>query len=144
MPTLCEMNFEEDFGVAKNVDDSNRWSLEKIGGLEVWASISPASHPNEIFQARLIWKKYPQEAPSLKFRDPATGRVDLTSAWPKVRGFRPTSFDTCVNWTAEGLKIHPEWNTDNRYKWDPHGNVLLRTLRILIDELDGYFEGRHP
>ena len=105
--------------------------------------MSPAQAPGEVFQARLLWTVYPGQPPSLKFRDPATGRLDLPTAWPIVRGFRPQSLDACVNWCLEGFGLHPEWRTDPRYTWDSRGNVLLKVLRILQDELDHYFQGRH-
>jgi hypothetical protein len=97
----------------------------------------------EVFQARLLWTEYPGQPPSLKFRDPATGRLDLPTAWPIVRGFRPASLDACVSWCAEGFNLHPEWRTDPKLRWVPHGNVLLKVLRILQGELDEFFQGRH-
>jgi hypothetical protein len=66
----------------------------------------------------------------------------LPSAWPQARGFRPTSFDICATWTREGFAIHPEWKTDPRYRWSSHGNVLLKMLRILQNELDESYGGR--
>ena len=110
--------------------------------LEVFATVSPAGKAGEVFQARLLWDMYPDQPPSLKFRDPVTGRLDQPAAWPQVRGFRPASLDACVNWCAEGFIVHPEWRNDPKLRWDPRGNVLLKVLRILQDELDYYFQGR--
>lgn len=141
---LSELNLKDDYERVLALPDAARWTLEKPASLEVWATLAPAAAPAEKFQARLLWREYPGEAPSLKFRDPATGRLDLTSAWPKIRGFRPTSFDACVSYCAEGFGLHPEWKTDPRYRWDAKGNVLLKVLRILQDEFDNYFDGRHP
>ena len=139
---LSTLNLDDDLQEALDAPDAARWKLEKPGALEVWATLSPAGHPAEAFQARLLWRRYPDEPPSLKFRDPATGRLDLPSAWPQVRGFRPSSLDACVTWTLEGMNLHAEWRNDPRYRWDPRGNVLLKVLRILQDELDQYFQGR--
>lgn len=139
---LSELNLLEDFKKTQAVADASRWKVEKPASLEVWAQMNPLSAPNELFQARLHWHVYPDEPPSLRFRDPATGRLDLCSAWPRVRGFRPESFDACVNWTSEGFSLHPEWKSDPRLRWDPSGNVLLKVLRILQDELDHHFDGR--
>lgn len=144
MASLDEMNFQDDFDECSTVLDSNRWTLVKAGPLEVYATVYPASKPEEKFQARFLWEKYSNDAPSMKFRDPETGRLDLASAWPVVRGFRPTSFDACVNWTREGLALHKEWVTDPKFRWDPSGNALLKVLRFLVSELDDHFQGRHP
>lgn len=141
---LSELNLAEDFEKALGVTDADRWQLLKAGPLEVWATMSPQRAPEESFQARLLWGSYPAEPPSLKFRDPASGRLDMPTAWPKVRGFRPQSLDACVSWCQEGFQLHPEWRGDARFRWESHGNVLLKVLRILQEELDSFFEGRYP
>lgn len=140
---LSELNLREDFEKALLVPEASRWKLQMPGPLENWCALGPGGAPAEEFQARLLWTVYPDQPPSLKFRDPDTGRLDLPSAWPKVRGFRPPSLDACVNWTLEGFNLHPEWRNDARYRWDPRGNRLLFVLRTLQSELDDYFEGRH-
>lgn len=141
---LSVLNLEDDYQEVLTVEGAGRWRLEKPAPLEVWATMYPARAPTELFQARLLWRVYPGEPPSVKFRDPATGRLDLTSAWPQVRGFRPSSFDTCVNWSLEGFAVHPEWRTDPALRWDDRGNVLLKVLTYLQAELDDCFQGRHP
>jgi len=143
---LYELNLQDDFEKVLSCEDAVRWKLEKPAALEIWAtmcSIKDKGTPPEYFQARLFWIAYPDQAPSLKFRDLETGRLDNPRAWPVIRGFRPNSLDACVNWCLEGLNLHPEWKSDPRYRWDHRGNVLLRTLRILQNEMDHYFEGRH-
>lgn len=139
---LSKLNLKDDFAEATEAPDAPRWKLEMPGDLEILATMSPGGVPNEAFQARLMWNKYPDEAPSLKFRDPATGRLDLPQAWPQARGFRPQSLDACVNWCAEGFQLHPEWRNDPRWKWNSSGNPLLWVLRRLQEELDEYFQGR--
>ena len=139
---LSRLNLKDDLEEAKSVPDAARWTLEMPGNLEVLATMSPSNAPNERFQARLLWTKYPDEPPSLKFRDPGTGRLDLPQAWPVVRGFRPQSLDACVNWSLEGFSLHPEWRSDPRFRWNPNGNPLLRVLRQLQEELDDHFQGR--
>ncbi len=74
---LSRLNLKDDFDEATGVPDAHRWKLELRGDLEVLVTVSPAGAPQEEFQARLLWDKYPDEAPSLKFRDRATGRIDL-------------------------------------------------------------------
>lgn len=139
---LSAINLEDDFSEAGSLAEASRWQLQRAGSLEVWASMRPSSTPGEVFVARLLWIQYPELPPSLKFRDPSTGRLDMPTAWPVVRGFRPASLDACVNWCAEGFNLHPEWRTDARLRWDSQGNVLLKVLRILQDELDDHFQGR--
>ncbi len=140
---FSKLNLRDDFEESASVPDASRWKLERVGDLEVFATMSSASTPSEHFQARLLWNKYPDEAPSLKFRDPATGRLDVPQAWPVVRGFRPQSLDACVNWCAEGLNLHPEWKTDPRWRWNANGNPMLWVLRQLQEELDQYYQGRY-
>lgn len=139
---LSQLVFDAHLKEVLATEDAKRWSISHPGGLEVYATMSPAGAPNEKFQARLYWDVYQDNAPSLKFRDPATGRLDMPSAWPIVRGFRPTSLDACINWCIEGLNLHPEWKNDPKYRWDKTGNALLRVLRTLQDEMDNYFQGR--
>lgn len=140
---FSRLNLRDDFEEAAGVPDASRWKLELAAELEVLATMSAATAQDEYFQARLLWKKYPDEAPSLKFRDPTTGRLDLPQAWPLVRGFRPQSLDACVNWCAEGFGLHPEWQTDLRWRWNSSGNPLLWVLRQLQEEFDQYYQGRY-
>jgi hypothetical protein len=139
---LSALNLADDFERAAATPDAARWTLGKPGPLEVLALMSSLGASAEQFQARLLWDDYPEHAPSLKFRDPATGRLDLPTAWPVVRGFRPKQLDACVNYCSEGFTLHPEWKTDARFRWDPRGNALLRVLRTIQEELDNHFQGR--
>jgi len=140
---LSALNLREDFDKVVLLPESSRWNLQLVGPLEVWCTMSSSSVPGEEFHPRLLWEVYPGQPASLKFRDAATERLDLPSAWPNVRGFRPASLDACVNWTVEGFNLHPEWRNDPRYRWDARGNRLLFTLRTLQSELDDHFQGRH-
>lgn len=140
---LSELNLEEDFQKVLALPEASRWKLENAERLEVWATMYSANRPEESFQARLLWNEYPgRQPPSLKFRDPSSGRLDLPTAWPVVRGFRPASLDACVNWCLEGFTLHPEWRNDPRLRWDSRRNVLLKVLRILQGELDDHFQKR--
>jgi hypothetical protein len=133
---------EADLSKVLATSDAERWLIVHPAPLEVFVMMSSAKAPTETYQLRLLWYAYPDRAPSLKFRDPSTGRLDLPTAWPIVRGFRPANLDACVNYCAEGLVTHLEWATDPTYRWDPRGNVLLKVLRIVQSELDEYYEGR--
>lgn len=141
---LSAMNLADDISEVRSTEDATRWEIAHPSPLEILVTLSSASAPSERFQARLLWSTYPTEPPSLKFRDPGTGVLNRPQAWPKVRGFRPASLDACVSFCAEGFALHPEWRNDSRYRWETHGNVLLKVLRTLQYELDHHFTGRHP
>jgi len=104
---LSLLNLSDDFTEAGDVPEASRWKLERPSGLEVLVTLAPARPPDEIFQVRLLWTRYPDCPPSLKFRDPKSGRLDMPQAWPVGRGFRPQNLDACVNWCAEGFVTHP-------------------------------------
>lgn len=141
---LSKLNFADDLAEARQAPDAHRWVLDHRGDLEMWATVSPEGHAGEKFIARLLWLEYPgADAPSVKFVDPATGRLDVRTAWPQVASFRPPTFDICANWTAEGFGLHPEWRQDARAKWRSEGNVLLKTLRTLVHQLDVGYQGRY-
>jgi hypothetical protein len=139
---LSELNLAQDVEEVLRVEDSPRWKLEKVAPLELHVGMSSVKHPQEVFQSRLLWKAYPGEPPSIKFRDPHSGRLDLPTAWPVARGFRPANLDACVNYSVEGFALHPEWAKDANLRWNPSGNPLLKALRILQRELDTSCTGR--
>lgn len=139
---LSKINLEQDFERVKLVEDAARWELETPGYLEVCAMMYSIKAPEQLFQVRLLWDVYPDNAPSLKFRDPETGRLDMPTAWPVLPGFRPGSLDACVNYCSEGFALHPEWTADPKFRWNPNGNVLLNVLRILQEEFDLSHGGR--
>jgi hypothetical protein len=120
--------FEQDLAEVLSAPDRSRWEIEHGADLEVFVTACPSKAPNEKFQARFAWTVYPTEPPSFKFRDPATKRLDLITAWPEVHGYRPGVFDACVNWSAEGFVAHPEWKNDPNIRWTPTGNVLLKVI----------------
>lgn len=139
---LSKLNLDDDFEAVLACPDAARWKLERGEALEVLATVSPASHPKEFFQVRFVWSRYPEDPPSMKFRDPTTGSLEMPSSWPMLPGFRPASRDACVSWCLEGFNLHPEWRNDPQYRWDPRGNVLLKVLRILQAQLDDHYQGR--
>ncbi|SCB55576.1 hypothetical protein GA0061098_104522 [Bradyrhizobium shewense] len=143
MSQLSKLNFDDDFSEAVAAEDAARWCLERKGDLEVWASLSPEGHEQELFTARLAWTQYPGDwPPSVRFVDPATGSLASPTAWPSGAGFRPPN-DICANWTQEGYTTHPEWRTDPSKRLVIQGNALLLIVRILQHELDCNFAGRY-
>lgn len=139
---FSELAFAEDLKEALLTDDAKRWVVENPADLELYVMVSPRSKPEEKFQARFLWNAYPSEPPSYKYRDPATGRLDLVTAWPIVQGYRPSSFDACVSWTSEGFIAHPEWKNDANIRWNPKGNAIIRVLRYMQRDLDERYQGR--
>lgn len=142
MSELSALNLAEDLKDVLGNPDAERWVIEHPEALEVRVKLSSVKDPKEIFQARFLWERYPDDPPSLKFRDLTTGQLDNPKAWPVVRGFRPQSLDACVNWCSEGFVLHPEWKADPNLQWDHRGNALLRALRTLQNEMDDHFEKR--
>jgi hypothetical protein len=139
---LSEMNLADDVAEVREAKDATRWEIQYVAPDVVLVTMSPKDHPTDKFSSRWTWTVYPANPPSLKFQDDSTGRLDLTSAWPLFPGSRPTSFDTCVNWTAEGFGLHAEWKCDPNYRWMSDGNVLLKVLRYLQEKLDDEYQGR--
>jgi len=146
VPTpLSAMNLDDDLVGAKRAERASRWELTKPGPLEIWVTMSPARQPNEKFTARILWMEYPSQAPSVRFIDSASGRHDVQSAWPVAQNVRlAPHWDICQSMTAEGFNAHPEWRSDPKVRWDPRGNVLLKTLSWLQDLLDETFQRRAP
>lgn len=107
-----------------------------------WLVLRPRSMPSERFVVRVAWERYPPAAPSVKFATEVNGRVDVTSAWPLIGGYRPGSFDICRPFTAEGFNTHPEWRT-NAERWPADGgNPFLWVANQLQYDLDNGYQGR--
>jgi|GEM_PF-2953083 len=143
MTELAKLALDEDFEEAIKAADSNRWSLIRKGDLEVWVTLSPEGQLTETFTARLLWLNYPGDLPpSVQFVEPETGLLGVPAAWPTGSGFRPPN-DICANWCSEGYDTHPEWRTDSAIRLKIRGNALLMIVRLLKQELDLNFTGRH-
>src|SRR6266571_5506149 len=140
--TAADLAFEDDLVETETTEDAARWKIEHGESQEVFVTMHSIVDPDNLYQVRLAWTRYADDAPSLKFRNTDTGSLTDATAWPNVRGFRPTAFDTCVNYSAEGFVLHPEWQKDPKLRWRPEGNMVLKVLRILQAELDEYYSGR--
>jgi hypothetical protein len=106
-----------------------------------WLALHPRRDPEETYYARLAWTAYPHQAPSVKFADCVGGSLTSTSAWPVVPGYRPTSFDICKPFTAEGFALHPDWQAGPT-AWPTTGNPLLWVVETLQEDLDTSYGGR--
>ena len=141
---LSKKAFSRDLRQVRELPEAGRWNFQDGSDLEVLVTMFPANAPDQLFDLRLVWDIYPDNPPSLKFRDRETGRLDNPHAWPQLPGYRPTSLDACVNYCREGFVTHPEWVNDPNLRWKPEGNVLLFVLRTVQAELDLNFGDRHP
>ncbi len=133
--------FSADLAEVLLVDVATRWEISQTGTLDVQVRIASIKEPAERYLACLRWDRYPGNPPSLKFLD-SSGSESNPTAWPQCAGFRPTAFDACVNWTREGMALHPEWRGAPATRWDSSGNALFRALNLLQDTLDYQYGGR--
>jgi hypothetical protein len=107
-----------------------------------WAELHPASDAAQTYVACLVWSVYPGAPPSVKFATGVGGGVDDPTAWPIVNGFRPTSHDICMPFTAEGFALHPDWSTSSQ-AWVGQGNPFLAVVRELQRHLNSpSYQGR--
>jgi len=106
-----------------------------------WLVLHPRRDPAEDYVVRIHWETYPHAPPSVKFATAIGGRLEVTSAWPLISGYRPSSFDICQPFTREGFALHPEWQTTTE-RWPVTGNVFLWVAQILQRDLDTRYEGR--
>jgi hypothetical protein len=105
-----------------------------------WLTLRPRSAPTEQYYARVAWSRYPGAPPSVKYATGVRGRLDVTSAWPNVAGYRPGNADICADFTKEGYEAHPEWVAQR--PWQTTGNPFLWVAQILQGHLDRSYSGR--
>jgi hypothetical protein len=103
--------------------------------------LAPPAPAQERFYVRIAWSRYPHAPPSVKFADAIGGRLDLSSAWPLIPGYRPGAFDICQPFTAEGFSVHPEW-ANGAEAWQGTGNPFLWVADILIRDMHTKYGGR--
>jgi len=106
-----------------------------------WLTMHSRTDPVETYFARIAWTRYPDGPPSVKFADAVSGRLDVTSAWPMVPGYRPGSYDICQPFTAEGQAVHPEWATGPE-AWPATGNPFLWVVTQLLHDVADRQQGR--
>lgn len=106
-----------------------------------WLSMRPLSNPTERYYPCVTWTVYPHHPPSVKFAQGIGGSLTVTSAWPVIPGYRPTSFDICMPFTAEGSALHSEW-ARGPHAWRPTGNPFLSVVQQLQSDLNDRYGGR--
>jgi hypothetical protein len=141
--SLDKLIFDQDLEGVSKAEEAVRWTIEHVDLLAVKVTLSPRSSPEEKYEARLQWSAYPGQPPSLAFYRSGTDIVNDPCAWPNCSGFRPSSLDSCVHWTAEGHRLHPEWASAAATRWPTSGNALFRAICFLQDTLDYSYYGRH-
>jgi len=137
--------FGQELEEIKLLPEAPRWAIERDHEvpLGLYATMHPLAHPDHRYKARIRWTNY--FAPfSLKFVNLRTNSDGEPSAWPKCYGFRPSSLDVCLPWTAEGLQLHPEWRTSARHAVAVIDAPMQHALLRVQDSLDNTYEGRGP
>ncbi len=106
-----------------------------------WLTMRPRSAPADIYFVCLTWTSYPHQAPSVKFADNVGGSLTVTTAWPNITGYRPSSFDICKPFAAEGFALHPDWQRGPE-AWPITGNPFFWVAETLQGDLDLHYGGR--
>jgi hypothetical protein len=144
VPSDLEMAlFDQELAELGDVPESKRWHLERDPTVPLGLLITMHSikKPDELYRARFRWTGLFDPA-SLKFLNLQTGAQDDVAAWPQCRGFRPTALDACVNWTAEGFALHPEWRNSPKTAFLAPEKPVRFALLKLQSVLDSSYEGR--
>lgn len=135
--------FEQELDAMSDVPESKRWQLERDNtvSLGLHVVMHPLSHPEELYKVRVHWSDYFGPF-SMRFIQMQTGADNDPTAWPKCFGFRPTSFDACLPWTAEGHALHPEWKNSPTNGF-PNVELPMHFALLQIQlSLDTSYEGR--
>ena len=134
---------EQDEPAARDAASHHGATLEHNDGESCvyWLTMSPPDQPTEKFFARIAWTSYPHAPPSIKFADTIGGRLDLSSAWPVIPGYRPGERDICQPFTAEGHAIHSDWSQGPE-AWRGTGNPFLWIVLQMLHGMTDRYQGR--
>lgn len=137
--------FAEELLEVGRLPEVSRWQLERDDDvpLGLFAVMHPISTPTDLYRARLRWTNYFGPF-SLKFINMTTGADNDPQAWPRCVGFRPSSLDACLPWTAEGHGLHPEWKNSPTQCFPAVDAPMQHALLRLQSSLDNTFQGRGP
>ena len=144
MPSDFEHSlFGEELSEVRALPEASRWKLERDDSVPLGLTVELYSlkDPKELYLARLRWNDY-LKPPSLKFLNRETSADNDATAWPQCRGFRPSSHDACVSWSAEGHGHHPEWANSTRAAYPELESPMQFVLLTLQYELDTSYTGR--
>jgi hypothetical protein len=107
-----------------------------------WLTLRPPQALEEEYIVRIAWEGgYPHAPPSVKFADGVGGRLNVSSAWPIIPGYRPGELDICQPFTAEAYKVHPEW-VEGPEAWPAAGNPFLWVVEQLVGDMTARYQGR--
>lgn len=134
---LAELCLDDDLAEALRVGVEANWKITRPEATTIEVEMT-SSIDCQSYHLRFVWPDYPDQPPSISCFDPATGELQVTSAWPNCDGFRPGSWDICLPLSLEGFALHPEWTQDASKRWNSDGNVLLKVL----DELQVILNSR--
>lgn len=137
--------FAEELRDVRTLPEASRWQLERDVSvpLGLFAVMHPAREPTELFKARIQWIDYFGPF-SLKFMNMETGADSDPRAWPRCYGFRPSALDSCLPWTAEGHRLHPEWKGSLQHSFPAVERPMQNALLRIQLSLDASYEGRGP
>lgn len=144
MPTDFERAcFEDELVRVQGLVEAGRWKLARDDSvpLGLTAEMHSLKAPTELYLARVRWEHYFEPA-SVKFLNRETSADNDPRAWPQCAGFRPTSLDTCVNWTREGHLTHPEWAQSPHTAFAAPEAPMQFVLLHLQMTLDTTYSGR--
>lgn len=135
--------FVEELAEVRRLPEASRWQLERDDSvpLGLFAVMHPISKPSDLYRARLRWKDY-FGPPSLKFINMTTGADNDPNSWPQCFGFRPSSLDACLPWTAEGQSHHAEWKNSPAQSFPNVEAPMQYALLRIQHSLDTTYQGR--
>ena len=138
-----QLALDQDEPAVREIVDEAGAALERdeAESTVYWLTMQPPHPPDERFVARIAWTRYPHSPPSVKFADAVRGRLDVTSAWPVIPGYRPGSFDICQPFTAEAYALHPDW-AQGPDAWPTSGNPFLWVVAQLLRDMAERYQGR--
>ena len=139
-----QLALEQDEPAVRELVEESKASLQREEDEHgvYWLTVCPGSAPEEEFFVRIAWEGgYPHSPPSVKFAEEIGGRLDVSSAWPLIPGYRPGDFDICQPFTAEAYKVHPEWASGPE-AWPACGNPFLWVVGRLLGDMVERYQGR--
>lgn len=138
-----KLALEQDESEARDAAGQFGATLERDQGEPnvYWLTMQPPSEATETFFARIAWTTYPHAPPSVKFADAIGGRLDLSSSWPLIPGYRPGERDICQPFTAEGHALHQDWSQGPE-AWSGTGNPFLWVVLQMLHGITDRYQGR--
>ncbi|MDE3073961.1 MAG: hypothetical protein KGJ86_00905 [Chloroflexota bacterium] len=143
MDQETQLNLAQDVPAVIEFLQENDGTLTQDETLEgvYWLKLRPRTALEEWYFVKSVWARYPHRPPSVRFATAVNGDLNSTKAWPLIPGYRPSSFDICKPFTAEGYALHSDWKTGPS-AWPTSGNPFLWVVQTLQFDLDNSYGGR--